>query len=217
MKTFIFDYRSRDAHRKFSIGQHPTWSLEAERKEARELKTVVDKGGDPQGDENQLRSEPNFDDLAKDYRESKDFGGLRERTRKDYERMIDKIICPNVGALRLGAIARRNVDMLHASLKETPYQGNRVLALLSAIFNFGMNDERWKKWIVENPARGVKKFSEEKRENWLSVDQIRKFREALDVYQDQSAANCLRLLLLTGSRAGHCSERSGIRTSSRID
>jgi integrase len=34
------------------------------------------------------------------------------------------------------------------------------------------------------------------------VDQIQKFREALDAYQDQSAANCLRLLLLTGSRAG---------------
>lgn len=202
VKTFIFDYRSRHAHRKFSIGQHPTWSLEAARKEARELKTVVDKGGDPQAEKSQLRSEPNFDDLAKDYRESKDFRGLRERTRKDYERMIDKIICPNVGSLRLGAIAKRNVDMLHASLKETPYQGNRVLALLSAIFNFGMNDEKWKKWIVENPARGVKKFTEEKRENWLSVGQIQKFREALDAYHDQSAANCLRLLLLTGSRAG---------------
>jgi integrase len=202
VKTFIFDYRSRHAHRKYSIGQHPTWSVEAARKEARELKTVVDKGGDPQGEKNQIRSEPNFDDLAKDYRESKDFRGLGDRTRKDYGRMIDKIICPNVGTLRLGAIAKRNVDMLHASLKETPYQGNRVLAVLSAIFNFGMNDEKWKKWIVENPARGVKKFTEEKRENWLSVDQIQKFREALDAYQDQSAANCLRLLLLTGSRAG---------------
>ena len=202
VKTFIFDYRSRHAHRKYSIGQHPTWSVEAARKEARELKTVVDKGGDPQGQKNQLRSEPNFEDLAKDYRESKDFRGLRDRTRKDYGRMIDKIICPNVGTLPLGAIAKRNVDMLHASLKETPYQGNRALAVLSAIFSFGMNDEKWKKWIVENPARGVKKFPEEKRENWLSVEQIQKFREGLDAYPDQSAANCLRLLLLTGSRAG---------------
>jgi len=202
VKTFIFDYRSRDAHRKYRIGQHPAWSLEAARREARELKTIVDKGGDPQGEKNQLRSEPTFDDLAKDYRENKDFLRLREHSRKDYGRLIDKIICPNIGALRLGAISKRNVDQLHSSLKETPYQGNRVLAVLSAIFNFGLNDEKWKKWIVENPARGVKKFAEEKRENWLSVDQIQKFREALDAYRDQSAANCLRLLLLTGSRAG---------------
>jgi integrase len=36
----------------------------------------------------------------------------------------------------------------------------------------------------------------------LTVEEIQKFREALDRYADQSAANALRLLLLTGSRAG---------------
>jgi integrase len=76
--------------------------------------------------------------------------------------------------------------------------GNRVLALLSTMFNFAIEA----KWTTDNPARGVKKFAEEKRENWLSVEQIQRFREALDKYKDQRAANCLRLLLLTGSRAG---------------
>lgn len=57
-------------------------------------------------------------------------------------------------------------------------------------------------WIIENPAKGVKKFHEEKRENWLSVDPIRRVREALDQHNNQSAANALRLLRLTGSRAG---------------
>jgi integrase len=36
---------------------------------------------------------------------------------------------------------------------------------------------------------------------WLTVEELQKFREALDKYKDQSAANALRLLLLTGSRA----------------
>ncbi len=66
------------------------------------------------------------------------------------------------------------------------------------MFNFAIEA----KWMVENPAKGIQKFTEEKRENWLSVEQIQRFREALDAYKDQSAANCLRILLLTGSRAG---------------
>jgi integrase len=112
--------------------------------------------------------------------------------------MVEKIIRPKLGSLRLRAIGRRDIEALHVFLKQTPYQANRVLALLSTMFNYAIES----KWITENPARGIKKFSEEKRENWLSVEQIQRFREALDGYKDQSAANCLRLLLLTGSRAG---------------
>lgn len=88
-----------------------------------------------------------------------------------------------------------------------------MLSLLSAMFNFAIEA----KWRVDNPCKGVKKFAEERRESWLSVEQIRRFREALDSYgnetaksengekrnaEKRSAANCLRLLLLTGSRAG---------------
>ena len=53
----------------------------------------------------------------------------------------------------------------HASLKATRYQANRVLAPLSAIFNFTIKA----KLIAENPAKRVKKFIEERRDNWLSV------------------------------------------------
>ena len=52
-----------------------------------------------------------------------------------------------------------------------------------------------------NPAKGIKKFDEAKRERWLTVEELQKFREELDKYKDESAANVLRLLLLTGSRA----------------
>ncbi len=112
--------------------------------------------------------------------------------------MIRRLIKPALGNRRLKAIGKRDIETLHASLKATPYQANRALALLSKIFNFAIEG----KLITENPVKGVNKFVEEKRENWLSVEQIQKFREALDTYKDQSAANCLRLLLLTGSRAG---------------
>jgi integrase len=197
--SFILDYRTVHGrrHRRYTIGGHPELTVTAARIEASELRAKIRKGGDPMEDRNKMRSDPTMNDLVTDYKESESFQRLRPHTRRDYERMLKKIIS-KLGSLRLNAIGKRDIERLHASFKATPYQANRILALLSKMFNYALEAKR----IAENPARGVKKFSEEKREKWLSVEQIQRFREALDKYKDQSAANCLRLLLLTGSRAG---------------
>ena len=121
----------------------------------------------------------------------------REEKRKKREAQRKKRILTVLGEHRLGEIKQVDIVRFHESLRETPYQANRVLALLSSIFNYGIAH----KWIMENPAKGIKKFEEAKRERWLTVEELQKFREALDRYKDQSAANVLRLLLLTGSRA----------------
>ena len=112
--------------------------------------------------------------------------------------MIDGIILPHIGKLRLKAVGKGDIELLHTSLKSTPYRANRVLALLSTMFNYALAH----KWLVENPASRIEKFPEEKREFCLTMDQIQKFRKALDSYSDQNAANALRLLLFTGSREG---------------
>lgn len=198
MVSFLLDYYIFGRRRRYTIGRYPDLTASAARDEAIKLRAMIRAGRDPMEERSQSREEPTLGHLATEYRESEAFRRLRPRTGKDYGRMLDKVICPKLGSHRLRAIGRRDIEKFHASLKETPYQANRVLALLSAMFNYAIEQKQ----IAENPARGVKKFSEEKRETWLSIDQIQKFREALDAYKDQSAANCLRLLLLTGSRAG---------------
>ena len=197
--SFILDYRIHGRHRRYTIGRYPDeYSATAARTKAGELRQRIREGHDPMEERNQSRLELTFGDLVTDYLQSEAELKKRPRTVREDKRMVEKIIRPKLGGYQLKAIGARDAEGLHASLKATPYQANRVLALLSAIFNFAIKA----KLITENPAKGVKKFSEERRENWLSVDQIQRFREALDAYNDQSAANCLRLLLLTGSRAG---------------
>jgi integrase len=73
---------------------------------------------------------------------------------------------------------------------------NRVLSLLSKMFSLAIE---WK-WMTENPARGVARFPEARRERWLTLEEMLRLRKALDTLNDQNAANALRLLLLTGSR-----------------
>lgn len=196
--SFILDYRIFGRRRRYTIGRYPDLTATAARVEAGELRARIRAGHDPMEERHQMRGEPSLADLVTAYRESEAYQRLRPLSRRNYKQMLDTIVTPKLGNLRLKAIGKRDIEGLHASLKATPYHANRVLSLLSRMFNFAIEN----KTIVENPAKGVKKFAEEKRESWLSVEQIQKFREALDAYQDQSAANCLRLLLLTGSRAG---------------
>ena len=112
--------------------------------------------------------------------------------------MIERIIVPTIGSLRLKSIGKRDIQSLHASLNSTPYRANRVLSLLSKMFGLA------KDWgiMTENPARGVPRFQEDRRERWLSKEELGRFLDALNSYHDQNAANALRLLIFTGAREG---------------
>jgi integrase len=55
-------------------------------------------------------------------------------------------------------------------------------------------------WCDENPTSGVARFHEDRRERWLTVEELQRLTAALDAYSDQRAANALRLLMLTGAR-----------------
>jgi len=48
-KSFLFVYRIGDRQRFLRIGKTPKWSLAAARNWAKELRTIVDQGGDPEG------------------------------------------------------------------------------------------------------------------------------------------------------------------------
>lgn len=194
--TFVLDYYRDGKKRRYCIGRHPEFTADAARQEAMALKVDIANDHDPLAERHEWKSEPKFKPLADDYIKDAE-GRKRESSLYDDRRMLNKIILPTLGEKRLDEIKDRDIARLHNSLKPTPYQANRVLALLSSIFNHGIAH----KWIESNPAKGIKKFDEAKRERWLTVEELQKFREALDKYKDQSAANVLRLLLLTGSRA----------------
>jgi integrase len=55
-------------------------------------------------------------------------------------------------------------------------------------------------WCEGNPTRGIPRFHEDRRERWLSIEELQRFMAALDAYPDQNAANALRLLILSGAR-----------------
>jgi integrase len=90
------------------------------------------------------------------------------------------------------------MHMLHAAMKDTPYQANRVLALLSKMLSLAA---KWG-WRNDNPVRGIERFQEKRRERWLSDDELRRLLAVLNNHPNQRAANSVRFQLLTGARLG---------------
>jgi integrase len=218
--AFIYNYNLDKHEHRLKIGDHDSCAVSDARAQAQAWAQSIENGTDPMQARRAQQGEPKFAELAGAWLVyAKSVTKKRETSLYDDRRMLGlnkdgtpiadqdsamqrKRILPVLGERRLSKITENDIARLHNSLSETPYRANRVLVLVQAIFNYGKENSLFKDWIEENPAKGVKKFHEEKKENWLSEDQIARLQKALDEYSDQNAANCFRLLLLTGSRVG---------------
>jgi hypothetical protein len=94
--------------------------------------------------------------LAADYLEQHAVPKKRPRSVTNDRSMIDRIILPRLGSKKVAAIQSRDVHSLHVSMKQTPYQANRLLALLSKMLSLAV---KWG-WRSDNPVRGIERFQE---------------------------------------------------------
>jgi integrase len=222
-KAFVFRYVAGGRggkERLWTIGQHgeaPKWSVAAARAKADDIAAELRNTGrgpferqdlDRQAAEAEA-ARPDVARLCADYLErhaprKRDRSAATDRSMISryllagdrYDLSVDEL--PPLGTKRVDAVTVRDVEDLHNALKATPYQANRVLALLSKMFNLAV---KWG-WRADNPAKGIERFPEERRERWLDCEELRRLAGALDEMASRfpRAVNCIRLLLLTGSR-----------------
>ena len=159
-------------------------------------------------------------DLSDDYLYNHAEVHKRPRSIVEDKAMLESIVLPRLGQIRASSITRRDVSELHASLKATPYRANRVLVLLHKMFSFAASDTKNEWCVSQNPASGILRFHEQKRERWLSENELQRLAEALEEYprrstadakvsekqrkflrmEAQRAMNAIRLSMVTGCR-----------------
>jgi len=124
----------------------------------------------------------------------------REASRREDEALIKRWIKPTLGSKKVSDIRHADVDALHRKITGhgTPTRANRTMSLISKMFSLAM---RWE-MRDDNPARGIERNSEERRNRHLVGDELRRLIDALAAYPVQTSANAIRLLLLTGARRG---------------
>ncbi len=182
--------------RRVVLGPHGTLTAEQARTMARDMLAQVSGGGDPAGDIKAAREAPTVADLATDYLERHAIPNKRPASVKDDQSMLDRVILPRLGKVKAAAVTRRDVEVVHNGLRSKPYSANRVLALLSKMFSLAV---AWG-WRADNPAKGIPRFPEDKRERWLNADELTRLWSVLEEHTNRRAANAVKLMILTGSR-----------------
>jgi integrase len=196
-RTYFVQYRNQcGSTRRKKIGVHGVITADLARDEAKKLLGDVAKGEDPSKDFQKSKLKPTFEELANEYLEIYAKTEKKPKSYKEDKRMLERIILKKWRGKKIEEITTYDVQHLHHELRETLYGANRVRSLLSTMFNLAI---QWN-WTSVNPVEGVNKYQEQKRNRWLNDQEVQSLYEVLDSYHNQSVANAIRLLVLTGAR-----------------
>lgn len=205
--TFILKYRVGGGRsgtvRKPSIGIHGKVTADQARRVAGEWLSEVTRGGDPGGE----RQADTVATLCERYMGEHAAVYKRPSSQVEDRRLIEKRILPALGTMKVTAVTATDVRRLHQRLRNTPYEANRMLSVLSTMMKFAEGDD-WKyRPRGSNPCTGIKRFKERKRERYLSAEELARLGDTLSQALREGTENpnviaCIRLLILTGARLG---------------
>ena len=105
------------------------------RNEALRLRGKVASGKDPASLRAAARVATTVSDLVDRYLAEHAEQKTKPRSAAESKRLVDRFIRPHLGRTKVEHVTRDDVARLHHRLRATPVQGNRVLAVLSKMFN----------------------------------------------------------------------------------
>ena len=205
-KSFVIDYRLDGRQWRYTLGRYGTWSVQAARDEAKDIRRQIDRGENPAKERSDHRAAPTVTDLARRYWE--DHGKNLRDAKRNAEMLGGEFhpkdrkrgdVLPAIGHMKVEDVRHSDIYELHRKITKrgSPIRANRVVALLSKMFSRAV---RPYEWITDNPVKGIEKNQEHKRERFLSQKEIVAVSEALAAYPGQGAANAVRFIMLTGAR-----------------
>jgi len=206
-KRYLVKYRANGGGRTgrqrwLTIGTHGQITPDEARKLAQQALAAVARGEDPQAEKVIRRSAKRLADVWQRFEE--EILPLRKpSTRYDYGLFWKNDISAPLGGFDVDKITRSDIDRFHKRMRKTPYRANRILSLLSRLMTLS---EAWElRSQGTNPCRYVERFKEEPRNRYLSTAEIGTLGRTMDAMVaanelSASAANAVRLLLLTGAR-----------------
>ena len=208
-KYFYYNYWHNGKSKKYKIGSYPNIGVSKAREIAREVAAQINKGLDPQAIKNERKQIPDpllFAELAEEFI-SKYLPTLREKTRTEYKRIIEKELVPKLGKYPIKEISRNQIiSLLDAKAygkDPAPVMANRIRARLSKIYNFAIN----RGLADQNPVERIPKYKktkdggnvEKKRSRFYNPDEIKELWKYFDNWNEPTGS-VLKMLLITGQR-----------------
>src|SRR6185312_7858001 len=128
------------------------------RARAKVILGAVAHGHDPASQKTSERGTPTVAELADRFMADHVRAKRKAGTAEFYRDILDRLIKPTLGTTKADKLTRLQVGRLHSSLSDTPFQANRMLAVVGSMYAFagraGIVSEN------TNPARGIDRFRE---------------------------------------------------------
>ena len=202
-KYYVVQFCADGRVRRMTLGRHGAVPTETARRRAMAAIVEARGGGDPAAARDEGRKSLTMSELCARFLEEYVPAHCKPTTAYEYERSVKHYITPRMGSRRVRDIERSDIAEMHHDLRETPYQANRTLGVLSKLFSLA---EMWGlRPDASNPCRHVKRYKEEKRERFLSAEEFARLGQVLDDAlrdgsESLSVVAAIRLLMLTGCR-----------------
>lgn len=197
-KAFVLNYRFCGRERLMTLGTYGVITLIQARDDAREYLVGLKKGIDPLAERKKLTQGEDVKALCDAYLER--YAKLKKKSWQEDKRRINNRIVPAWGNHKAKNINHDDVVSLHNRIgKKHPYEANRVIELISKMFDLARRWDYVPKGFV-NPARDIDMFTEKARDRWVTPEELPKLAEAIDAEENTYARYALWLYLLTGAR-----------------
>lgn len=198
-KAFVLSYRVQGRKRLLTLGMYGVLTLEQARDKARQEMASVIGGADPLEDRQRAAQGETIKELCTSYIER--HAKAHKKTWQQDEKRINRRILPKWGNRRTASVTRADVAKLHSEIGDEghPYEANRVVELLAKMFDlarlwgFLSDDQR-------NPAHGIEAYREQKRDRWVTPEELPRLAEAIDAEPNPYIRAALWLYMLTGAR-----------------
>ena len=224
--AFLIQYRNAERRtRRLVVGKVGTLTPEEARAIARGKLAEVAQGGDPSETRHAARTAMTVSELCSLYRaacKSGETGGRRGMPMKastiEGDRLrMDVHVLPLIGQRSVAALTTDDIRKLKTDIaagktaqpRSTTGRGglrtggrgtaSRVLGMMGPLLEFA----KAQGVIKENPARGVSKYADQKRERFLTAEEIARIGAAMAqmaVDDSATALAAIRLLMLSGMR-----------------
>lgn len=200
---FYYRYYFNEKSKSYKVGSYPDISLSDARDKARELAGKVNNGIDPQAEKNKRKYQPEttlFEKLVTDYKDQH-LSTLRESTRVEYNRIIDKELMPKLEGQEVNEITTNKLNRILSRKKKDGYptMANRIRAVLSSMFDYGKTDPEID--LKKNPVDGTRRYKtgENKRDRYYENEEIKTLWKWFEKF-DQPIQSIFKMLLICGQR-----------------
>lgn len=185
------------------LGDWPLMTLHQARQRAKELLYEVAKGEDPARARAKAKAAPTLNEFCDRYIADHVNVHNKPTTAREFRRLVETRVRPALGKLAVTEVTRSDVAKFHLSMRASPYVANRTLSVLSKIM--GLAEDWGVRPESTNPCRRVKRYSETKRERFLTEEELARLGAALTKSEREGTVqpavlNAIWLLAFTGCR-----------------